>query len=373
MQRIKIKGAYITPTKTAGTEKPITLTGCIYDSNKRKICLSERSSGHKGDFYQSINPESLPIKNHKDLETLLGKSVYLGHLMNHYGHFITETISTFWLLLEEHCFDHYIFHSFEGSSSIPNYATHIIDAFKIPKSKILIINTPLKLEEVVIPERLVQLNFKIDRNMLEVYSYLKEFILTNFPVKIKNHELLYLSRLKTSKRKINRIIINEADIEEYFKRLGFKILYLEEMPFNQQISIFNQAKIIVGFSGSALHNCVFTNIKTQIIELSDIRSGQNYQPMQVLCNELANTEYTHIPFRGFILNKKRNIGFADLAYIKQSTVTLTNTKKFSSRHFLTHTNLFSNTLQLFIKSVAKIFKHTIKLRCEKLKLLFTNA
>ncbi len=356
MQLITIKDAYVTPTKAIGYEKPIDLKGCIYDAAKKKVCLSERFSGHKGDFYNNKNPQKLSKKYWRISKKIPGKSVYLGHLMNHYGHFITETISTFWLLLEKNDFDHYIFQSFEGSSSIPQYALPILEAFNIPLAKVLVVNTPLRLEEVTIPERLIKLNFEIKPEMLEIYTYLKnKFLMTNFQEK-KGHESIYLSRVKNSKTKNNRTILNEASIEEYFKKLNFKIVYLEELSFKQQLMLLNSAKIIVGFSGSALHNSVFTDQQTKIIELLDIRSNKHPHPMQILCNQLSEVQSVYIPFNGLTLNKSLSIGFVNLHSLKTEFKLLTNLYSNSKNSFSTEVKLFIKTSKLTLKSLAVISK-----------------
>jgi capsular polysaccharide biosynthesis protein len=62
-------------------------------------------------------------------------------------------------------------------------------------------------------------------------------------------------------------IINYEDTIEFLTSSGFKILKLEELTFVEQISLFNQSKIIIGAHGAGFANLSFCNPGTKIIEI----------------------------------------------------------------------------------------------------------
>src|ERR1700749_4097500 len=72
------------------------IKGCVYDSNGDLISLSQRTSGVGGD--RIVNSDSPRIENVTATIRIEHDCVYLGHLMGHYGHFLTETLSSFWAL-----------------------------------------------------------------------------------------------------------------------------------------------------------------------------------------------------------------------------------------------------------------------------------
>ena len=93
-----------------------------------------------GDYVVSDNPEV--IKPQEDLDSLKGRGLYLGHYMGgHYGHFITETLSTFWIFEENpgHTFDYFVFHPFVFGLAIPAYVQFCLDRFEIPSKKLRIL------------------------------------------------------------------------------------------------------------------------------------------------------------------------------------------------------------------------------------------
>jgi len=53
---------------------------------------------------------------------------------------------------------------------------------------------------------------------------------------------------------------------------------------------------MASFSGSSLHNCLFTRDDTLIIEVADSRSHYRMLPMQESALELSANEYVFIPY-----------------------------------------------------------------------------
>ena len=50
---------------------------------------------------------------------------------------------------------------------------------------------------------------------------------------------------------------------------GFLIIKLSKLSFNEQIELFNKAKIIIGSHGAGLTNIIFSEPSTQIIEIGN--------------------------------------------------------------------------------------------------------
>ena len=62
-------------------------------------------------------------------------------------------------------------------------------------------------------------------------------------------------------------IINHEEVWGFLKNKGFKKLKLTEINFNEQVSLFNNANIIIGAHGAGLTNIIFSNPETKIIEI----------------------------------------------------------------------------------------------------------
>ncbi len=67
-------------------------------------------------------------------------------------------------------------------------------------------------------------------------------------------------------RKANAIRgYNQSEILEFFEQQGFTALYLEDYSFSEQVKIFNHAKFVVGPTGAAWSNIIFSQPETQAL------------------------------------------------------------------------------------------------------------
>jgi capsular polysaccharide biosynthesis protein len=74
---------------------------------------------------------------------------------------------------------------------------------------------------------------------------------------------LYVSRAKARRRRV----VNEAELESTLGALGFETVFLEEMPWTEQIRRFSAAREIVAAHGAGLANLVFCGKGTRVVEL----------------------------------------------------------------------------------------------------------
>lgn len=75
-------------------------------------------------------------------------------------------------------------------------------------------------------------------------------------LKIKDQQT-YPKKIFLSRRGHTRRKYNEGDIIKVVRRHGFEIIYPETYSFKQQVSLFNQADLIVGPTGAAFTNILF--------------------------------------------------------------------------------------------------------------------
>jgi hypothetical protein len=281
------------------------ISGCLYDSNGTIIPLSQRFGGFYGDFFPNADAATIATDNLFNLPVLKGKSVYLGHFMPHYGHFLVEMLSSFWIYRTFSSFDYFVFHPFAFGEESPSYVRDAFQAFGIPLTKIRIIKTKTILTDVTIPERLVKLNKSAKTEARKVYEFLTDMFAKGNS--LPANRCYYISRVRMSLKFGQRVVINEPFIENTLNRMGFLTIYPELLSFPEQVSIFHQADIICGLSGSALHNCVFMRPNALLIELADLRSLDSTHPMQDICNGLSNVAYHLIPFSGYILQQDKQL------------------------------------------------------------------
>ena len=296
-QRISetVRGGFATPHRLSGI--PGELSGCIYRADGAKVALSERFGGYAGDHIETQNPDVLPYPERPT--KLAGRGLYLGHYMGgHYGHFITETLSTFWIFEEEPAegFDYVLFHPFIFEHAIPDHVRFCFKQFGIREDQLVFAgDQPLAFDELVIPERLFRLNHSSDPRLRWVYRHVTQG--ARAPAVAPRR--LYLSRRRFSQRDLFRVVANEAHIETAFQRRGFEVIYPETMRFEDQIALYSRAEAVAGISGSGLHNSLFMQPDATIIELGDPRYQGKRSPTQVLCDTVAGVRNALIPFAGW--------------------------------------------------------------------------
>jgi capsular polysaccharide biosynthesis protein len=76
-------------------------------------------------------------------------------------------------------------------------------------------------------------------------------------------ELLYVSRARARRRKVS----NESELVAFLAARGFTQVFLEDLPWNEQVALFQSAKIVVAPHGAALANLAFCSPGTRVVEL----------------------------------------------------------------------------------------------------------
>lgn len=94
---------------------------------------------------------------------------------------------------------------------------------------------------------------------------LLDFYMNKFQ-KINKKRNLTKKILVLRKKSSGRHFINERFIINLLKPLGFNAVYLEDMSFENQVSLFKSAEIIIAAHGAGLTNLIFSDKKTLIIE-----------------------------------------------------------------------------------------------------------
>jgi hypothetical protein len=105
---------------------------------------------------------------------------------------------------------------------------------------------------------------------------------------------IYLSRKKASRR----FVLNEPEVEKILENFGFKSICIEDLSFNEQVSVMGNTKYLVSVHGGGLANIHFMPSKAKVLELRS--AGDNINNMYYsLCSaldikyyyQLCETEY----------------------------------------------------------------------------------
>lgn len=116
--------------------------------------------------------------------------------------------------------------------------------------------------------------------------YLPEF--RKKRIDLKPLDRIYINRS-------HRRLVNELEVQAFLKSKDFTILNLEDYSLEEQVFIFDNAKVIMGFHGAGLTNLLFANKKSTVIELVDNDCVYPcYQDGLVIPGHKATRTYFHM-------------------------------------------------------------------------------
>jgi hypothetical protein len=177
-----------------------------------------------------------------------------------YGHWLIDIFPLVWLAkVQAGLRVKYIVRN-----GVPDYAIAWLRAAEISSADIILYNPKAEILEV---ERLlvapglrrgdyVHATLKEYRDWFEAMAGLK-------PSEPRGGDrTIYISRKEWTSP--HRQLVNRETIEGQFLKRGFEMYQPEKEPLQRQIATFRQSRLIVGESGSALHNNIFSSSETVV-------------------------------------------------------------------------------------------------------------
>jgi len=275
---------------------------------------------------ESIDDRFAPIPFDESLSIidLTGKKyLFLGSYFKHYGHFITETFPMLSYCFDPR-FDDYtkIFIPFYVDTSNFKYYLSMLDKGANNQAILKLIYSFIDLMQL----DKTKIQFHIDYNTAIKADFL-------VPPKVVNRDKLAtdvnffklaINRLKRTfnnitpfrkvmiLRKANRLSENIVNyINNFCNQNGFDLVNMGSMAFEHQIRLMHEAKTVVGFSGSGMHNCMFMQPESMCINLGDFRDVSDsrllaaqlkikngtYLPTQKMCAKAAGCRDYYIDFK----------------------------------------------------------------------------
>ena len=110
--------------------------------------------------------------------------------------------------------------------------------------------------------------------------------------KIKNCKIIYISRQKSSRRKV----INEEALIKTIKRHNGNVFYFEDYDWIDQLNLIKNCKILICPHGASIMNILFAKTRIKIIELRHEES--NTQNMYFSLASALNLDYYYLKCEG---------------------------------------------------------------------------
>jgi hypothetical protein len=274
----------------------MTFSGSVHDEAGRLVLEAQRPRWRNA--WMPADPAH--VDSHGEGTVIEGRCVYLGHYWDHYGHFLIESISRFWSLIEDSGYDRLVFHPFVyGIRPLSEYAPArtCLAAFGVDPARALIVDRRLKFRDLAVPSPLVAINRGAADGQAEVFKRIGEYCEAagRSTRATRRPERLYVSRRNW---KGASLVENEDEIERIFESFGFTVLHPERMLFEEQVRLYRRAEALAGLTGSAMHNTVFMAHGARAIHLGTRRSPVRVNRNQVFCDRLGGVASNFIRFVG---------------------------------------------------------------------------
>ena len=277
--------------------------GCLYWENNSLAC---------GKVYR------------KQIDEYIDKEViFLGLYMGHFGHCITDGLNRLWFLLKNNSINNYCYISQVDKND--NY--NLFKLFGIKSENIIRITKNTQFKKIIIPHASVRLYDKYS----DEYKKTINKICNN--IKPSKDKKIYISRTRDVIASTQTI--GEENIENIFKKNGFKILYPAFEKLETVISYMKGAEIVAGVVGTNMHNILFAKDNIKTINLNRSNNGTGFQ---IVIDKMKNTESYYID--SYYQPIPTNVGSAVPFLIYPTNYTKTFFKDFGIKYNINRKKLY---------------------------------
>jgi hypothetical protein len=252
--------------------------GAVYDESGMLIRDSvrdvDRNDNWRADVPDRIAKDDNVIGDYgrPGLETYLSQGVFAGHIFAGWGHLITESLASAWYGGQADMSTPVVF-SVWGRvwASYMSRALEVLELAGWDRRPVVVSSGNLVTRNLDVPQPLFGIDSvlydsrPIDPRMNGIYDLMIERALESSR---SGDELIFLPRPTHHRRRLEM----EDELEYRLVDSGFTSIRGWEIGVKAQIAAVSNARVIVGFSGSNLHNTVFAPRGALCVELEDERA-----------------------------------------------------------------------------------------------------
>lgn len=274
------------------------ITGAVHRADGRLVRHSLRLGGLGGNRLVAADPHRVPVDEEAPL--LRGTWLYGGHWIDHFGHFLTETLPTLWP--RDLSVDGLVFHAFgpahDGVLDWERAALDLTSYAGVPVE--VVTSAPVRVERLHVPSRGVVVNGWAHPGAAEVWSAMARRAGGATSLQADGPRL-YLSRtaFNARTREAGRPVRSEAArdraLDEVFDAAGFEVVHPERLPVAEQLRLVAGACVLAGGAGTALHLSAFAPPGVRVLELGDTRSPTWQVPHQQVVDHARDHPSAFVP------------------------------------------------------------------------------
>ena len=266
--------ALILPAKKDG-KMPFGLGGVI--TNEEEYVLKSGIDERFGGYYKGASVQ------YED-----AKVVYCGYLINHWGHFLIESVARLWYFLKDDIsVDKYIFVTdLDNQAEVKENYKSFFELLGI-YDKLEVVNKPTRYREVIVPELGYKRNEYYSEEYREIFGVIRRKALTTKDMYDGCPEKIFLSRRFFAEK----TEVGVDMLDDFFLRNDYYVLYPEKVSLSELICFLDCAKICAAESGTLPHNFLFANDEKKIII---IERQDTINEIQVDVDKIKQLQVTYI-------------------------------------------------------------------------------
>lgn len=230
--------------------------GGLYSAEGRRVdSAAMRRAGREWVFQGAPTPEAEPAA--RDPRPML----YLGLLVPHFGHLITESLARLWGLRALDWQGPVLWHCahpamLDPATPLGARVRDILALAGLSPERLVIPDGPVRLAEVIVPEAGYEERFALSRDQERALAALA-------PPAATAPRPTYLSRRHWPKARI----AGEAELETILAERGVRIVHPETLSLAEQLAVVQGGDPLIAPVGSATHLLMLTDRRPRVIHL----------------------------------------------------------------------------------------------------------
>jgi len=173
-----------------------------------------------------------------------------GAAWGHFGHFLLESLSRWWLLarLPESVRTELRFVLY-NEQPLESWQLELLAGLGVRAEQLVYLTEPMRFEQMIVPSAAYSLHSAVASAQAETWERIGQAYDRG-----DGPERVYLSRSRFTR---HRTLVGEAEVERRFQAYDFTVVHPEELSIAEQVAVIRQAQLIAGSAGSAMYLSAF--------------------------------------------------------------------------------------------------------------------
>ena len=208
----------------------------------------------------------------EDLPVLEGAWYHLDNEhRGHFGHVLTEQVARMWawddaLRLEPDV--QVLVGVNRNRLTLAGWELQLLEAAGISRDRVTVIDRPVRVERLLGATSLFSMPYYVHPHVAATWDRIGSTLRERAPQRD------YPRRIFCSRKIKKRACHNAREVDAFFARHGFEVVYPEDFPLPEQAAMFHEAEVVAGFAGSALFNVMFSDRPKHLVAVA----SETYTP-----------------------------------------------------------------------------------------------